>query len=86
MKYLVWSLSHGERPKDGATIEATDHEHAAEEGATYYHNECDFWEASWPVQFAVQATEGEDRKVRVYSVEREFDPVFYATQRGPGPL
>jgi hypothetical protein len=49
----------------------------AELAADDYHNNHDGWEASWPILFAIAATEDGPELAR-FSVEVESQPVFNA--------
>ena len=76
MKYYV--LEHGS-PDDSFPVPKTKDRWdrwTAQEAAEDYHNNHDGWEAIWPLTFVI-LDDGGNEKAR-YSVEREYDPVFYA--------
>lgn len=50
----------------------------AQEVARDYHERHGGWEANWPLEFALHETEGSPEIGR-FEVEREAEPVFYAT-------
>lgn len=49
----------------------------AEEAADDYHSNHDGWEASWPITFALAATE-DGPEVARFEIERETRPEFHA--------
>jgi len=53
-------------------------EYVAEDAASYYHDEYDGHEDSWPVVFEIWTIEGES--LGKFLVYREYDPTFVATK------
>lgn len=65
-------------PETSAPV--TDAREAAELYAEYFHNQCDGWESTWPLEFVVHDGEHYFR----IEVEREMAPDFHASK--PKPL
>lgn len=54
-----------------------DGEYIAQEAAEDYHSCHDGWESIWPLVITIYS---EGRVVGKYDVERDVEPVFYATE------
>lgn len=75
--WLWWCLDDGERAGDARTVHANEAESAAQAAAQWDHSH-GAYEASWPRRYAVQSKTGDDRKVRIFDVELEYNPDFRA--------
>lgn len=65
-----------------ATCNSADRELQAEIAAEDYHGNHDGWEARWPRTFVLfDSPDGPE--VARFTVEREYDPQFYATELPP---
>lgn len=53
----------------------------AEAAAEDYHRKHDGWESTWPIEFIIMRTDGS--VIGKYSVDREYDPSFHATEVHP---
>jgi len=58
-----------------------DLDYVVQDCAEYYHGECDGWESHWPLEIIVWDTNG--IFLGLFFVEREYDPVFSATEIVP---
>ncbi len=58
------------------------HSYIAQDCAEDYHGNHDGWESSWPLTFILYASE-EGPEIARFEVERESEPVFYATRVKP---
>lgn len=82
MRYKYYIEDDGEEAKDAHEFESCFHEDEgawiAEEAARHYHDDCDGWEASWPIAFTILDAAG--KLIGRYEVEREHVPQFRAEE------
>jgi len=62
------------------SVWVSDIEHVAKQAAENYHSNHDGWECSWPLTFIIWDLEGIE--LGRFSVDRDYDPIFYARQIG----
>ncbi len=55
----------------------------AEKAADHFHARRDGWECTWPIKFKLWRDE---TYLGEFEVEREMDPVFYASPVKPAPV
>lgn len=79
MKFKVWSKDDYEDVDEVLIFDRTflneDIEYVAETYAEHYHDNCDGWECSWPVEFMVATEDG--RILGCVEVHLEARPHFY---------
>lgn len=80
MKYYI--PAHGETAKDAEDIKGADDvtnpERYAMLASLHCFSEHDGWEWEWPIEMIIIDENGVEH---CFEVEREFDPVFYATRK-----
>ena len=79
MKFKVWREDDyddvNEVPVFGREFHNDDIEFIAEEYAEHYHDNCDAWECSWPLEFMVATEDG--KVLGCVEVWLEACPHFY---------
>jgi len=76
MKYKIWYSVDDDEHR--YTLEG-EYMLCAEDCADDFHNQHDGWECSWPKTFVLYDSATSPEMGR-YTVEREVEPVFYATK------
>lgn len=79
MKFKVWREYDYEDIEEVPVFDRTflneDIEYIAETYAEHYHDNCDGWECSWPIDFMVATEDG--KILGCVEVDREARPHFY---------
>jgi hypothetical protein len=79
-RYSVESQPYSWSPKNPYDLtDEYDLEALAEFCADEYHSNHDGWENSWPLNISIAESE-DGAIIATFSVEREAQPVFYATK------
>lgn len=87
--YYFFCPDHGEKVEDADSSfeskwspDSTDEIYlkwVAEDAAEYYHDNCDGWESSWPMEFTI--LDDKKKVLGTFIVERESVPQFSASKK-----